>query len=126
MKINALFVTVLLFLMSFSVSAEVVNMNTADAATFQYYLKGIGEKKAASIIAYRTENEKFNAIEEIMAVKGIGEGIFAKIKDNLSLTEGVMAVPTEASTEKSSSASKEDKDVPSDPVVEPKTDKKPK
>lgn len=124
MKINALFVTVLLFFMSFSVSAEVINMNMADAATFQYYLKGIGEKKAASIIEYRTENEKFNAIEEIMAVKGIGEGIFAKIKDNLSLTEGLVVVPSEESTEKSSSSTtKENKDVP---AVEPKTDKKPK
>ena len=107
MKINALFVTVLLFLMSFSVSAEVINMNKADAATFQYYLKGIGEKKAASIIEYRTENEKFSAIEEIMAVKGIGEGIFAKIKENLSLTEGVITVPSKETTEQSP-ASNED------------------
>jgi competence protein ComEA len=101
MKINALFVTVLLFLMSFSVSAEVVNLNKADAAAFQYYLKGIGEKKAASIIEYRTENKEFKAIEEIMAVKGIGEGIFAKIKDNLSLIEGVIAVPSADGSEKS-------------------------
>ena len=92
MKINALIVTVLLFLLSFSVNAEIVNINKADAATFQHYLKGIGEKKAASIVAYRTENTEFHALEEIMEVKGIGEGIFAKIKDNLSLTEGLIAI----------------------------------
>lgn len=48
-------------------------------------LSGIGESKAKAIIDYRNTNGKFNAIEDLMKVKGIGEKIFAKIKDNITL-----------------------------------------
>lgn len=72
--------------------AEVVNINKANEAALQHYLKGIGVKKAKSIVAYRAEYKKFTSIEEIMEVKGIGKGIFKKIKDNLSLHEGVVSV----------------------------------
>ena len=122
MKINTLLIAVLLFIMSFSASAEVVNLNKADASAFQYYLKGIGEKKAANIIAYRTENKEFQALEEIMEVKGIGEGIFKKIKDDLSLTEGLVAAPNGETTEKSSPSSKEKPETESAPTTN-KTDK---
>ena len=130
MKINALFFTVLLFLLSFSVNAEIVNLNKADAATFQHYLKGVGEKKAISIVAYRTENKEFRALEEIMEVKGIGEGIFKKIKANLSLTKGLITVPGADASKKSAPTTKpttkENKDVPSTPAEKPTEDKKSK
>lgn len=41
----------------------------------------IGETVAKRVVAYREENGDFERIEDIMLVKGIGEGIFAKIKD---------------------------------------------
>ena len=44
-------------------------------------LKGLGEKKAKKIIEYRLEHGKFNSIEEIMNVSGIGESTFNAIKD---------------------------------------------
>ncbi len=47
-------------------------------------LPGIGESKALAIIEYRKQN-RFNAIEDIMNVKGIGKSIYEKIKDNISL-----------------------------------------
>jgi competence protein ComEA len=83
---------VVLSLLPISLFAEIVNINKADAATFQHYLKGIGEKKAKSIIQYRTEHKVFKRVDEIMEVRGIGEKIFNKIKENLSLTKGAISL----------------------------------
>ncbi len=47
-------------------------------------LTGIGETKADAIIEYRN-NKKFETIEEITKVKGIGQSTFEKIKDNLTI-----------------------------------------
>ncbi len=47
-------------------------------------LPGIGESKARNIIDYRNQ-KKFTKIEELLEVDGIGESIFAKIKENLTL-----------------------------------------
>lgn len=76
--------------------ADRVNLNKADAATLQENLKGVGEKKAEAIVAYRKEHGDFKTLDEIKEVKGIGEGIFKKIKTDLSLTEGVTEVSGKA------------------------------
>lgn len=47
-------------------------------------LIGIGEAKAKAIIAYR-ENEGFKNIEDVMNVKGIGEKMFVKFKNQVCL-----------------------------------------
>lgn len=57
-----------------------VNLNTAAAAELEE-LPGIGPAIAGRIVAYRQENGDFQAIEEVMAVRGIGEAVFSKIKD---------------------------------------------
>ena len=46
-------------------------------------LSGIGESKAENIIEYRKQN-KFNDISDIKNVKGIGDSIFEKIKNNIT------------------------------------------
>jgi len=48
-------------------------------------LSGIGESKANNIINYRNENGNFKSIEELKNVKGIGDSIFEKIKDSITL-----------------------------------------
>ncbi len=48
-------------------------------------LPGIGEAKAQAIINYREEHGAFKTIEEIKNVSGIGEEIFAKIKESITL-----------------------------------------
>ena len=48
-------------------------------------LSGIGESKAKDIIKYRTENGPFKKIEDLMNIPGIGESLFAKIKENITL-----------------------------------------
>jgi len=92
-KIKSLLLASILSVASFSAFADTVNINKANAAAFDYYLNGIGAKKAKAIIAYRNEHKAFKNIEEIKNAKGIGEGIFKKIKADLSLTEGKILAP---------------------------------
>lgn len=92
MKIRSFFLAALLSLTSFTAFAETVNLNKANAAALQHYLKGIGEKKARDIVEYRTQHNTFKKIEEVMNVKGIGETTFKKIKADLSVNEGVVSV----------------------------------
>lgn len=48
-------------------------------------LQGIGESKANDIIKYREENGPFNSIEDIKNVPGIGDNLFAQIKEDITL-----------------------------------------
>lgn len=48
-------------------------------------LPGIGESKAKDIIDYRNKNGEFKSIEDLTKVSGIGESIFAKIKESITL-----------------------------------------
>lgn len=59
-----------------------ININTAEFTELMK-LKGIGEAKAQNIITYREENGKFETIEEIKEVSGIGEGIFEGLKGDI-------------------------------------------
>ena len=60
-----------------------ININTANREDLDK-LFDIGEVKAQAIIDYRAE-KKFDKIEDIMQVKGIKEGIYAKIKDFITV-----------------------------------------
>nr|MBP3723931.1 helix-hairpin-helix domain-containing protein [Campylobacter sp.] len=61
-----------------------VNINTATKDELMM-LPGIGENKAEAIIEYR-KNNKFEKIDDIKNVKGIGEKRFEKIKSDLSVS----------------------------------------
>lgn len=61
-----------------------VSINNASLEQLQT-LPGIGASKAQDIINYRTENGPFNTIEDIKNVSGIGDSVFAKIKDYITL-----------------------------------------
>lgn len=63
-----------------------VNLNTAEADELQL-LPGIGQKKAALIVEYRTEQGRFKSNEDIMLVPGIKEGTYSKIKDYIYVEE---------------------------------------
>jgi competence protein ComEA len=61
-----------------------VNINTATKEQLMT-LTGIGESKALAIIKYREENNGFKDISEIMNVSGIGEALYNKVKDNITI-----------------------------------------
>jgi comEA protein len=65
-------------------STEKINLNSATVEQLQS-LPGIGPAIAKTIIEHRTKAGKFNRVEEIMKVKGIGEKKFQKIKDRLTI-----------------------------------------
>ena len=59
---------------------EKINLNTADELELQR-LPGIGEKRAADIIAYREANGPFENVDELDEVPGIGQGILEGLRD---------------------------------------------
>lgn len=61
-----------------------VNINTADAAQL-CTLPGIGESRAADIIAYREAHGGFGVCEDIMQVTGIKESVYSKISDKITV-----------------------------------------
>ncbi len=65
---------------------ERINLNTAPARDLAR-LPQIGEGRAADIVAWREEHGPFRAVEEIMEVSGIGEGIFARIEGYITVSD---------------------------------------
>lgn len=60
-------------------NGSLINVNTADTREL-IKLSGIGEVKAAAIVAYREEHGAFSSVEELLNVKGIGEKTLEKIR----------------------------------------------
>ena len=65
-------------------SDGLLNLNEATEAELGE-LPGIGEKRAGDIVAYREENGPFSSIDKIKNVSGIGDGIFERIKDLITV-----------------------------------------
>lgn len=62
-----------------------VNINTADAETLAASLKGVGEKRAADIVAWRNSNGQFTSLEQLMQIKGIGPTFLERNQSRLTL-----------------------------------------
>ena len=65
------------------VVSSLININTASIDEL-LTLNGIGESKALAIIEYRKIN-KFTKIEDLMNVSGIGEALYNKVKDSITV-----------------------------------------
>lgn len=65
-------------------ASGLVNINTADTAAL-CTLPGVGESRAADIIAYREANGGFDSCEDIMKVTGIKNAMYEKIKDKITV-----------------------------------------
>jgi competence protein ComEA len=61
-----------------------ININTASILDLES-LPGIGTSKAQAIIDYRDTNGTFNTIEDIKNVSGIGDALYEKIKDYITV-----------------------------------------
>ena len=63
---------------------HVVDINLADIETLAL-LKGVGEKRAKAIVAYRESNGKFNSVDDLLNVKGVGEHTLQLNKGRIKL-----------------------------------------
>ena len=61
-----------------------VNINTANKEKLET-LPGIGETTAQKIIDYREQNGRFNSIEDLKNVSGIGDAKFNSLKDKITV-----------------------------------------
>jgi len=88
---SVLFFAPLLLNANTAIAAVMVDINRADAATMIENWKGIGEKKARAIVAYRKKNGPFASINDLSNVKGIGEGLIKKNRKYMSVKGGAKA-----------------------------------
>lgn len=63
---------------------QVIDINKADIETLTL-LKGVGEKRAKAIIAYRELHGKFGSVDDLLNVKGIGEQMLHHNKERIKL-----------------------------------------
>ena len=61
-----------------------ININTATPEELQS-LSGVGETRAKAIIEYREKNGKFQTIEDIKNVSGIGDSTFENIQNDITV-----------------------------------------
>ena len=61
-----------------------ININKASKEELKQ-LSGVGDSVAQAIIDYRQKNGKFNTIEDIKKVPGIGESKFSNIQKMISV-----------------------------------------
>lgn len=83
--LNTLILALALLLPLAAPAASPVNINTADKETLITAISGVGEKKAEAIIEYREQHGPFKSVDEITKIKGIGQGILDKNRENLSV-----------------------------------------
>lgn len=65
-----------------SVAAAVVNVNKASLAQL-VTLKGVGDKKARAILAWRREHGPFNSLEQFEEVPGIGPALIERNRERI-------------------------------------------
>ena len=79
----------LAMLVSMQVVADPVDINTADVSILAGAIDGVGEKKAATIIAYRDAHGPFNSVDDLSKVKGIGALTVDRNRHNLMVVAPV-------------------------------------
>lgn len=79
--------SIFLLAASSGVFAAPVDINTASASTLAAELSGIGDAKAAAIVAYRENNGPFKRLEDLTQVKGVGAKIVEANRANLTVSD---------------------------------------
>jgi competence protein ComEA len=75
----------LLMLAPLVVSAEPVNINTADATALAKALSGVGPAKARAIVSYREKNGPFKSADQLAMVEGISQKLIDKNRADIRL-----------------------------------------
>ena len=66
-------------------ATEAININTASAEVLAQTIEGVGPTKAAQIVAYRDQHGPFEAVEDLVMVRGIGQSILEGNRHLLSV-----------------------------------------
>ena len=86
-SVKKLFLILLLALPCYLSAADKININTASKEVLMTEIKGVGEKRATAIIAYREQNGPFKSVEELANVSGVGQSIVEENKDLLTVSD---------------------------------------
>ncbi|MCI5144325.1 MAG: helix-hairpin-helix domain-containing protein [Candidatus Electrothrix sp. AR3] len=84
-----LYFAILLTIFLVTAAFAEVNINTA-AQKELTTLAGIGPAKAAAIVKHREQNGLFKDISNVKDVKGIGDKIFEKIKEKITIDKNTI------------------------------------
>ena len=76
---------VIMLLVLFCLGLFAIDLNKATVDELKE-LKGIGAKKAEMIVKYRAENKCFKNKEDLLNVKGIGQGFLQKNEGQLTFS----------------------------------------
>ena len=78
---------------------ERININTADAATLDRVMDGVGPAKAAAIVEHRRVHGPFRTVDQLVNVKGIGPATLELNRTRIMVGAAVpAAVPAAART----------------------------
>ena len=77
---------------SASAGGIVVNINTATADELQA-LPGVGESRAAQIVALRKERGAFRKVDELLDVRGIGPAMLERMRPQVALSGKTRIAP---------------------------------
>lgn len=83
-KIRVILLSLLLCLSLPLYADEAININTADQSALMS-IKGVGEKRAQAIIAFRKEHGPFASVEDLSRVQGIGASTVEQNRDRLTV-----------------------------------------
>ena len=67
-------------------AGETININTADKEILMS-IKGIGEKRAEAIIAYREQNGPFKSVDQLAEIDGLGQVFIESNRELLAVED---------------------------------------
>ena len=75
-----------LFVQAYAAPEE-VNINTASVEQLAEALTGIGPSRAAAIVEFRDAHGAFTSVDELLAVRGIGERVLADNRERIKIQD---------------------------------------
>lgn len=75
-----------LFVQAYAAPEE-VNINTASVEQLAEALTGIGPSRAAAIVEFRETHGAFTSVDELLAVRGIGERVLADNRERIKIKD---------------------------------------
>lgn len=74
---------------------ESVNINSANSEALAAAIDGVGEKLGAAIVEHRRRHGRFNNVEELVEVKGVGPKLVERNRSKLRVgAQAGKAIPT--------------------------------